>query len=338
MSDVIHTLITVDLPEAELARLQALSERLLVTHHPTRPGEEIPDEIWQPTEVLLTYRAWPQPQQAPNLRWVQYYLAGVDGLADLPLFKDEGINLTSMSGANASQTAEHALTLLLALGRRLPELHALQRRSEWLPSRNDYHPVEVRGSTVGIVGYGSIGRQVARLLHGMGATILASKRDLMHPEERGYQPEGQGDPQGELFTRLYPPEALRSMFKECDFVVITTPLTEHTRGLVGAKELAALKPEAYLVDVSRGGVVDADALLEALRQHRLAGAALDVFSEEPLPSDSPFWELPNVLLTPHVAGVSPHYTSRAVDLFRENLRRYLEGRPLLNRINLNSGY
>lgn len=338
MSEVIHTLLTVELPATQVARLQAVSDRLLITHLPTRPGEEIPPEVWAPAEVLLTYRAWPEPEQAPNLRWVQYYLAGVDGLAEQPVLRNERISLTSMSGANASQTAEHALALMLALGRRLPEFMSLQSRNEWLPSRGDYHPVELRGSTVGIVGYGSIGRQLARLLHGLGATVLASKRDLMHPEDHGYQPEGQGDPQGEFFTRLYPPQALRSMFKECDFVVVTTPLTEHTRGLVGAAELAALKPEALLVDVSRGGVIASEALLEALRLHRLAGAALDVFPEEPLPSDSPYWDCPNLLITPHIAGVSDHYAQRATDLFIANLYRYLEGRPLLNRVNLTEGY
>jgi phosphoglycerate dehydrogenase-like enzyme len=338
MADVIHTLITVSLPEDELARIQAISPRLLVTHHPTKPGESVPAQIWAPTEVLFTYRAFPQPEEAPGLRWVQYFLAGVDGLAGQPALQNEKVRVTTMSGANASQTAEHALALLLALGHNLPGFLAMQARSEWLPTRSDYHPVELRGSTVGIVGYGSIGRQLARLLLPLGATVLASKRDLMHPEDHGYQPEGQGDPHGEFFTRLYPPQALRSMFKLCDFVVVTAPLTPQTRGLVGRKELAALKPEAFLVDVSRGGVVDADSLLAALHENRLAGAALDVFPEEPLPADSPFWSLPNVLLTPHVAGVSDQYVRRAVDLFIANLRRYLEDRPLFNLVDPARGY
>ncbi|MBI3158980.1 MAG: D-2-hydroxyacid dehydrogenase [Chloroflexi bacterium] len=338
MTDVIHTLITIPLPEEDLARIQAVSPRLLVTHHPTRPGEAVPGPIWAPTEVLFTNRAFPEASECPNLRWVQYYLAGVDGLMDQPALQSEDVRVTTMSGANASQTAEHALALLLALGHNLPGFLAMQGRAEWLPSRGDHHPVELRGSTVGIVGYGSIGRQLARLLTQVGAVVLASKRDLMHLEDSGYQPEGQGDPQGEYFTRLYPPQALRSMFKVCDFVVVTAPLTPETRGLVGRKELAALKPGAFLVDVSRGGVVDSDALLAALQGDQLAGAALDVFPEEPLPADSPFWSLPNVLLTPHVAGVSDHYARRAVDLFIANLHHYLEDRPLFNLVDPARGY
>lgn len=338
MTDVIHTLITLPLAEDQIARIRAVSERLLVTHLPTRPGELIPDEVWAPTEVLFTYRAFPEPEQCPALRWVQYYLAGVDGLTQHAILQREGVQITSMSGANAGQTAEHALALLLSLGHNLPGFAAMQARSEWLPNRSDHHPLELRGSTVGIVGYGSIGRELARLLRGLGATVLASKRDLMQPEDDGYQPEGQGDPQGEMFTRLYPSQALKSMFKDCDFVVVTVPLTEHTRGLIGAAELAALRPHAFLVDVSRGGVVDPQALLEALASNRLAGAGLDVFPEEPLPSDSLFWELPNVLITPHVAGVSDHYEERAVDLFIANLQHYLDDRPLFNRIDFKRGY
>jgi phosphoglycerate dehydrogenase-like enzyme len=128
------------------------------------------------------------------------------------------------------------------------------------------------------------------------------------------------------------------MFKECDFVVVTVPRTTATRGLLGEKELGAFKPTAYLVDVSRGEVVDQAALIPLLREHKIAGAALDVFPAEPLPADSPLWKLPNVILTPHIAGFSPHYDERAVTLFAENLRRYLEELPLYNRIDIEREY
>jgi phosphoglycerate dehydrogenase-like enzyme len=179
---------------------------------------------------------------------------------------------------------------------------------------------------------------VARLLQTFGATILAAKRDLMHPEDTGYNLEGLGDSGGDLVHRLYPPQALRSMLKKCDFVVVTVPLTTATRGLLNAEALAALKPSACLVDLSRGGVVDHTALIAMLRERKIAGAALDVFPTEPLPADSPLWKLPNVLITPHIAGFSPHYDQRAVDLFAENLHRYLAGLPLYNRLNLEMEY
>jgi len=141
-----------------------------------------------------------------------------------------------------------------------------------------------------------------------------------------------GDPGGDMVNRLYPPQAVCSMIKECDYVVITLPLTSATRGLIGAKELAAFEPGAYLVDISRGGVVDHNHLIPLLREHKIAGAALDVYPVEPLPPDSPLWKLPNVILTPHIAGFSPNYDERAVSLFVQNLHRYLEELPLYNRL------
>ena len=128
------------------------------------------------------------------------------------------------------------------------------------------------------------------------------------------------------------------MLKECDFVVVTTPLTQDTRNLLGPSELAVFKPTAYLIDIGRGGVIDQAALITALREHKLAGAALDVFPEEPLPADSPLWKLPNVILSPHIAGYSSAYDARAVALFAENLTRYLAGLPLYNQIDIAKGY
>jgi phosphoglycerate dehydrogenase-like enzyme len=168
--------------------------------------------------------------------------------------------------------------------------------------------------------------------------VLAAKRDARRPEDNDYIPDGLGDPGGDLPQRIYPIAALRSMFKECDFVLVTVPLTAKTRGLIGEKELAALKPTAYIVDLSRGGVIDQEALINALGDGRIAGAALDVFPKEPLPADNPLWRLPNVIVSPHIAGFSPHYDARAVALFSENLLRYLSGLPLYNRIVLERGY
>jgi phosphoglycerate dehydrogenase-like enzyme len=160
----------------------------------------------------------------------------------------------------------------------------------------------------------------------------------MHPEDSGYHPQELGDPGGDLVHRLYPPQAVKSMFKECDFIVVSVPLTGETRHLIGAPELAACKPSAYLIDISRGDVIDHAALINALEENRLAGAALDVFPKEPLPADNPLWKLPNVLLSPHIAGITPHYDHRAIALFSDNLYRYLAGMPLFNQVNLARGY
>jgi phosphoglycerate dehydrogenase-like enzyme len=229
--------------------------------------------------------------------------------------------------------------MLMALGHRMPEIFANQNRMEWPHDRWErFGPTELRGSTVGIIGYGSIGREIARLLKPFGVSILASKKDVMHPEDFGYSPPDLGDPEGNYFTRLYPSQAIKSMVKLCDFVVICVPLTPETRNLIRAEHFEAMKAGAYLVNIGRGGVVNQTDLSTALQEKRLAGAALDVFSEEPLPSDSPLWHLPNVIITPHIGGISAVYRERAVALFSENIKRYLDGSSLFNRYDHERGY
>ena len=203
---------------------------------------------------------------------------GFKSLVDTPLFTKPDITVTTLSGAAASQSAEYVLTMLLALGRQLQILSAGQKKAAWPKDRWErFKPRELRTSTVGIIGYGSIGRQIARLLREFGTTVLATKNDAMHLIDSGYTPEGMGDPSGDLVHRLYPAQAVKSMVKDCDFVVVCVPLTDRTRDLINADVLAVCKPTAYLVDISRGGIVDHAALIKALNDHKLAGAALDVF-------------------------------------------------------------
>ncbi|NOY98674.1 MAG: D-2-hydroxyacid dehydrogenase [Chloroflexi bacterium] len=339
-STSIDVLITVPFEPALVSALQEVSPRLRVTVHTAKKAEDIPDDVWARCEVLYTTpHCLPAPEQAPKLKWIQFHYAGIDKALQSPILKQPGLVTTTLSGASASQMAEYVLTMLLALGHHLPALMESQRRAEWPQDRwKRFEPVELRDSTVGIAGYGSIGRQAARLLHGFGATVLATKRNAMQPADRDYTPEGLGDPGGDFVRRLYPAQAIRSMVRECDFVVVTVPLTPSTRGLINAAVLAAMKPSAYLVDVSRGGVVDHEALISALEEGRLAGAALDVFPEEPLSPGSPLWDLPNVIITPHISGNTPHYRQRAVQLFTENLRRYIGGQPLYNLFDPKRGY
>jgi phosphoglycerate dehydrogenase-like enzyme len=339
MSEPINVLITVPFPEKLISKLNGVSSRLRISVSKAKKPEEISDEEWGRAEVLYTSRILPTPQQAPNLRWIQFHFAGIDHAVDAPILEKEDLVATTLSGASATQMAEYVVMMLLALGHRLPEMINSQKNAEWPKDRWErFSPQELRESKVGIVGYGSIGRQVARLLAPSGVQVLASKRDAMHPEDNGYTPEGQGDPQGDFVRRLYPPQALKSMIKACDFVVVTIPLTEETRGMISAEAFNAFKSTAFLIDVSRGGVVDHAALVEALKEKKLAGAALDVFPEEPLPAESPLWKMPNVLITPHIAGNTIFYDERAVELFAENLDRYLSGLPLYNRYRPNVGY
>ena len=229
--------------------------------------------------------------------------------------------------------------MMLALGRHMPRIGGLQLRREWPSDRwGKFAPVEIRGSTVGLVGYGSLNRELARLLKPMGAKVLASKLNARQPEDTGYTPEGLGDPQGDYFDRLYPFQALKSMLALCDFVVVAVPLTSRTRKLIGAAEIEAMKAGSYLINLSRGGIVDETALAEALESKHLGGVALDVFDKEPLPGSSPLWATPNTIITPHIAGISSRYLERALVMFRANLKRYVEGEPLLNLYDPEKGY
>jgi phosphoglycerate dehydrogenase-like enzyme len=335
----IEILITLNFEPSLVNILRSVSSRLSITVFPARSPEEIPAELWSKVEVLYTNRALPDTNQAPNLRWIQFHLAGIDNLIGAPILRKPDLIVTTLSGAAVPQMVEYLLMALLVLGHHFPDIIGCQRLAEWPRDRwKRFSPKELSTSTVGIVGYGSVGRSLARILKPFGTTILAVKRDAKHPEDIDYIPEGMGDPEGILIRRLYPWQALRSMFKECDFVVICAPLTPETYHLISTAEFEAMKPESYLIDVSRGGVVDHEALLIALNEGKLRGVFLDVFPEEPLPPESPLWQMPNVIITPHIAGNSPMYNERAVKLFSENLHRYLGDLPVFNRFDFERGY
>lgn len=337
MADI-HVLITVSFPEEFLERLNVLSPRLKIEMVPQSRTEEFSPEQLHDVEVLYTSRFLPDAEDAPNLKWVQAHFAGIDHFADHPLMRS-GVKFTTLSGVHAPGMAEYGLMAMTALARHLPWLLEDKAAKHWAEDRFErYQPKELRGSTVGIVGYGSVGREIARVCTAFGAEVLATKKDLKHLEDSGFQQGEVGDPEAEFVRRIYPPEALASMASLCDFLVITVPLTPATRGLVGEKIFSAMKPTAYLIDISRGGIVDHGSLLDALRENRLAGAALDVFPVEPLPESSPLWEMPNVILSPHIAGITPRYLELAMELFVENMKRYLADQPLLNLYDPDRGY
>ena len=339
MSEHIDVLMTIPFAEDLLDKLRSISSRFQIQAVKASRADEISPDIWASAEILYTGRIIPSPELAPNLRWIQFHYAGIDHARETSILKREGLSATTMSGASASQVAEYILMMLLALGHHLPEMVEQQRKSSWPKDRWErFSPREILGATVGVVGYGSIGRQVARLLAPFGAKVLATKRDAMHPEDPGYTVEGQGDAEGDFVHRLYPAEALCTMAKECDFLVVAVPLTPRTRDLINSGVLFEMKESAYIIDVSRGGVLNHNDLVLALREHRLAGAALDVFPEEPLMTDSPLWKLPNVLISSHISGNTPFYDARATELFAINLQRYLAGNSLLNLVNIVEGY
>ncbi len=330
--------LTKTVPEQMLDDLRGVSPRLRVEMQPVAALAELGEKLAE-VEVLLTTFALPSAADAPRLRWVQTYFAGVDGWLARSGERVNDIQVTTASGVHGPNMAEYSLMMMMAWAHALPETQAFQRRAEWPAERRQaLVPGELRGATLGIVGYGSIGRETARLAHALGMRVLACKRDPRSREDTGWRWPGTGDPTGELPARYYPIEDLGDMLRESDYVLLTASLTPATRHIIDGAALGAMKPGAVLINVARGGLVDEPALIEALRTGQLRGAGLDVFEQEPLPADSPLWALPNVILTPHIAGITPAYEERLIALFAENLRRYVAGQALLNVVDIHSGY
>jgi phosphoglycerate dehydrogenase-like enzyme len=332
----IHVVVAMDFSDAIMAQLRTVSPR----YHIERHFPNVPDGVWADTEVLYTVGRFPDPAQSPRLRWIQFHSAGIDHAIKQSIVQAEDVEVTTTNGIHAVQMAEFSMMMMMAFNYKLPLMLDLQHKADWPENpRKVFEPREMRGQTVGIVGYGAIGRELARQANALGMTVLASKRDVKHPAELdAYTEPGTGDPEGVIPARLYPSEALASMAAECDFLVVTTPLTTATRHLVSEAVLNGMKKTAVLVNVARGEVVDEAALISALAANKIAGAALDVFKDEPLPKTSPFWNLDNVIISPHVSGNSVRYHEKAAALFAENLQRYLEKRPLLNRVDRKQGY
>lgn len=335
----IDILICYPLNEEQLKVLSAISPRIRLSIHSEGEFEDIPTDIIKKAEVMLTSKSVPLPDAAPELRWIQFSYAGIDFIKDHPLFSREDFIATTLSGANATKVAEYALMALLALGHKLPMMIHYQDKKIWPPDRwRRFKAKELRGSTVGLLGYGSIARELARLLQPFDVKILAIKNNLENLSTNGFTPEGTGDPEGIYFDRLYPPEAVHSVIKKSDYVVVSLPLTETTKNIINSREFELMKTDAYLVSLGRGGQVNETALLHALREKQIAGAVLDVFNTEPLPQDNPLWTAPNLVITPHIAGNTDRYNDMVVELFKENLHRYLANEELLNIFHPERGY
>ncbi len=331
-------LILAPLSGESLSRLRETAHRLHIVQYPAS-GADVTDDLWRRTEVLYTAHFLPRAEQVPTLRWIQLYSAGVDGVLEHPLFNTSVI-ITTTSGIHPVPIAEFVFGSVLTWSRRLTAVRADQQRRYW-PSTDEKDvrlmPTELWGMTIGIVGYGSIGRQVARVAAGFGMRILAMQRGDDR-RERGFYFPGTGDAEGALPAKYYPLTELRDLLRESDLVVIALPLTPETRGLFDERAFQSMKRSAYLVNVARGSICDEGALARALREGRIAGAALDVFEQEPLPPDHPFWAMPNVLVSPHISGISPRYAERAGLIFEENVRRYCSSEPLYNQVNKEHRY
>ena len=273
-------------------------------------------------DALYIHTVTPEMHRAATrLRWVQSQGAGVEWLAEAPEFAASEVVLTNTRGAHAATIAEHAFGLLLSLTRCLPELREAQVAHGW---RKPSRPVGLSGLTFGVIGLGNIGRAIAQRAAGFDMRVIAVDANDV-PVPAGV-------------ARVDRLDGLEALLRESDVVAVSVPHTPETRGLLNGDRLARLKPSAYLLVVSRGGIVDEAALAAALRAGRLAGAGLDVTEEEPLSSGSPLWDVPNLLLTPHCSGASVQTRAAAWRIFEQNVGRFVRGEPLENVVEKGRGY
>ena len=261
---------------------------------------------------------------ATALRWIQSPSAGVNFLHDLTELVENDVVLTNTRGAHGPSIGEHTFALLFALTRHIPESVQAQKQRHWARKELYRTSREMRGLTMGIVGYGAIGRAVAQRARGFDMDVIAVDP---HPE-----------PGAPFVVETWGMERLPDLLAQSDVVVVAAPLTAESYHLLDATALARMKADAYLIVVSRGGIVDEDALVDALESGRLAGAGLDVAEIEPLPAESRLWDAPNLIITPHTAGDSSEKERRCIEILRENLLRYASGESLLNIVDKRRGY
>lgn len=258
---------------------------------------------------------------APHLKWIQLTSAGADRLLNSG-FIEGGITVTTVSGLHATPIGEFIIASMLMWAKGAHRTMRAQIKHEWAR----FAPSELYGKTVGIVGIGHIGAEAGRLAKAFGCRVIATRRSATEVTSEPYADE------------VMPAAQLERLLGESDYVVLSMPLTPETRGMIAEPQLRAMKPTALLVNIARGPVVVEADLLRALREGWIAGAALDVFDQEPLPVDHPLWDMENVILTPHISGGTEIYNKRATEIFADNLRRYLAGEPLQNVVDPARGY
>jgi len=312
-------------PTAEVAaRVRGRFPEMNVVHLPNYDGmlEEVAD-----ADIFVGWSLRPEQfAAARRLKWLHSTAAGVAQLM-YPELRASGIAVTNARGVHTIPIAEHILGILVALARRFPSAYRYQTERRWAQQETwdaALRPRELHGQTLLIVGLGEIGSAVARLVHPLGMKIWAVTRS--------------GGGTTGLAEKILPVARLEEALPQADFVLLAAPETPDTHHLLNARRLAAMKPSSYLINVSRGSLVDEAALVKTLRGRAIAGAALDVTEEEPLPPSSPLWDLDNCILTPHTSGVSEELWTRQTDLLLDNLERWFSGGELRNRVDLERGY
>lgn len=306
-------------------QLTALRESFPDVTFAVAPDEESQLRELPDADAIIS---WPRREAlsaAGKLKWVHCTSAGIERIQSVPeLIEMDQVTLTNARGAHAATIADHCFAFILAFTRNVPALVEDQKARRWDRPGRSKGTRELSGSTLGIVGLGRIGSEIARRAAGFGLQIKAVDVNTA-ADAPGVQ-------------EVWPLSRLDDLLRVVDYLAIAIPITPQTRGLVGARELALMKPDAYLCVMSRGGIVDQDALAEAIATGRLAGAGLDATSPEPLPAEHPLWSTPNVLISPHCSGASRQTAERGRQILQENIRRFVSGEPLMNVCDKRAGF
>ena len=328
----INVLVNDQITEEVLPRIQAIDSRLKITHigkllsaelEGDAEASRVLDALLAETEVYAGMRIPARLlSRAPHLKWVQVAQAGMDKVLLDEEFRNSPLLLTNVAGVHSFAIAEFAIQSCLVHTKGALECARQKASRLWEP----FHPAILRGKTMGIVGYGNIGRRTARVAKAFDMWVIATRKSASKPGKARYA------------DLVLPTRDLNKLLSESDFVIITTPLTPETYHLLGPKQFAAMKSDALLVNVSRGPVVDEDALAIALKEGQIAAAAIDVFETEPLPKESPLWDLPNFTYSPHMAGYIEAYAGMVQDLLVRNLEHYVKGEQPAGVVNKKRGY
>lgn len=311
------------LSDGELAELREIAPNLKIITGLSK--EQALERAGEAHGVDAGYASAEFLKKADQLAWVQAMSAGVDGLIKLePLMGNERIVLTNHRGVHGPAIADHAMALLLSLTRDLRHHADNQAKSQWNKGGAELTPIALDGRTLLVVGIGGIGSEIAKRGKAFGMRVWATRRSQA--------------PKPDYVDRVELSPELLKLLPEADVVAIAAPLTPETQGLFNKEAFAAMKPGAYFINIARGGIVDQEELIAALRSGKLAAAGLDVTDPEPLPADSPLWQMRNVLITPHIAGHAEVTAERRWTLLRENLRRFAAGEPLYNVVDKQAGY
>lgn len=312
-------------PDWFARRLQGDFPQVEVVHFSSYDGIE---PHLRDAEIIITWSLRPEQfTLATHLRWIHSPAAAVHQLMFPELVQSE-VALTNAREVHGPVVAEHVMALIFALAKQIPQAVRLQQKHTWgqeIMWQGNPRPREVAGATLGLVGLGSIGRVVATRAAALGMRVIATRENTQKEKPASVE-------------QVYAADEINTLLENSDYVVLAAPTTSATTGLINADRLAHMKPEAFLINVGRGPLVDAEALAVALHNKKIGGAALDVFDQEPLPADSPLWDLENLLLTPHTAGLTDQLWERHYTLITKNLRRYLAHQPLLALVDKTKGY